>query len=273
MRLSVDQLKDSIRLVGCDHEPVCRGYRWEVHDEPALAQLVAWTMQGHYRHAERVLSQLAPDGFRAQPTVQRQAVRRLTLPHDAPVQSPARWHRDGFVFQHIAWIAAVMEGGGRVAASFPHSRPADKGFDALLVPLAHDNAALTGIVVCEEKATDNPRARITSEVWPAITAVEAGERDAELIGELTALLERYHVPNIDEVVADAHWLNRKVYRVSITISHAHEPDTARSAIFNGFDGCAPGVVTRRRAETMLLPSLRDWMDSFSARVIAAIQTP
>lgn len=273
MSLSTDQLCNSIRLVGCDHDPVCHGYRWEVQDEAALAQLVAWTLQGHYRHAENVLMQLAPGTLGSRPTVQQQAIRRLTLPDNAPLNLPARWHRDGLVFQHIAWIAAVMEGGGRVAASFPHSRPADKGFDALLVPLANDGAALAGIVVCEEKATGNPRAMITSDVWPAIAAVETGERDAELTCELTVLLQRYNVPNLDQVVADAHWLNRKAYRVSITIAPADEPDAARSTLFGGFDGCAPGAVTRRRAETLTLPNLRDWMDAFCVQVIAAIQAP
>lgn len=273
MSLSTDQLRTSLRLVGCDHDAVCHGYRWEVRDEPALAQLVAWTMQGHYRHAEHVLTQLAPGTLGTRPTVKQQAIRRLTLPRNTPLNSAVRWHRDGLVFQHIAWIAAVMEGGGCVAASFPHSRPADKGFDALLVPLANDGAALAGIVVCEEKATGNPRAMITSDVWPAITAVETGERDAELTSELTALLERYNVPNLDQVVADAHWLNRKAYRVSITIAPADEPDDVRSTLFRGFDGCAPGAVTRRRAETLTLPNLREWMDGFSVQVIAAIQAP
>lgn len=271
MSLSAAQLRDSIRLVGCDHDPVCHGYRWDLRNERALAQLVAWTLQGHYRHAERVLTQLAPGTLAARESVQQQAIRRVSLKDNTPLQSPARWHRDGLVFQHIAWLAAVMEGGGRVAASFPHARPADKGFDALLVPLANNGAALSGIIVCEEKATGSARAMITSDVWPAITAVEKGERDAELTCELTALLQRYNVPNLDQVASDAHWLNRKAYRVSITIPPAEEPDSVRSTVFKGFDTCAPGAVTRRRAETLTLPNLRDWMDRFCNAVVAAIQ--
>jgi hypothetical protein len=270
MPLSLEQLRNAIQLVGCDHHPVCQGYRWEIQDANALSQLVAWTLQGHYRHAERVLLQLAPATLGTRPSVQQQAIERLTLPAGTPLSAPARWHRDGLVFQHIAWIAAVLQGEGRMAASIPHSRPAEKGFDALLVPLENDGMALQGIVVCEEKATVNPRAMITSDVWPSITAVEAGERDAELTNELTALLERYQVGNLDQVIADAHWLNRKAYRVSITIAPAEEPAEVRAAIFGGFDTCAPGGVVRRRAETLTLPNLRDWMDTFCAQVIAAI---
>jgi hypothetical protein len=152
------------------------------------------------------------------------------------------------------------------AASFPHLRPADKGFDALLVPLDARGAALSGIIICEEKATGSPRKQITSEVWRSIASVEAGDRDAELTGELTAILERYRVQNIEQVVADAHWLNRKAYRVSVTITASDEPDAVRRKLFEGFDSLAHGDLWRRRAETLTLLDLRGWMDDFSAKV-------
>lgn len=270
MNLCAADLRNAVRLIGSDHDPICRGYRWEICDEAALAQLVAWTMQGHYRHAERVLAQLNPAALETRPSVQQQAISHLQLPEGTPRVSPARWHRDGLVFQHIAWIAAVVEGKGSVAASVPHGQPADKGFDSLLVPLEDDGTALTGIVICEEKATGNPRPTITAEVWPAIAELEVGCRDAELTAELTAILERYNVPNLDQIVTDAHWLNQKAYRVSITIAPAHELN--RSALFRGFDAHALGDVSRRRAETLTLPNLRDWWDQFCTRVITAKQT-
>jgi hypothetical protein len=175
------------------------------------------------------------------------------------------------VFQHIAWLAAIIEKGNNVAASIPHLRPADKGFDALLVPLSKGGEAMGGIIVCEEKATTNPRAQITSEVWPSILSVDAGERDAELNGELTAILQRYNVKNIEQALSEAHWLNRKAYRVSITIGETHEPAAARRGLFAGYDATAPGDLARRQAETLLVPQLRRWMDDFCIQVIAAIK--
>ncbi len=80
MLFSADQLRESIRLIDCDHDPVCHGYRWEIGNEAGLAELVGWTMQGHYRHAQGVLSQLAPRSLATRLTVQQQAVRRLELP-------------------------------------------------------------------------------------------------------------------------------------------------------------------------------------------------
>jgi hypothetical protein len=270
MAFTADELRAAIRLVGCDHDPLCHGFRWQIDNEHALAQMVAWTLQGHSRHAERVLTALGSTAIQSWPTVKQQAIDRLTLPRGTGHEA-RQWHRDGLVFQHIAWLAAIIEKGNNVAASIPHLLPAHKGFDALLVPLSKDREAMGGIIVCEEKATTNPRTQITSEVWPSILSVDAGERDAELNGELTAILQRYNVKNIEQVLSEAHWLNRKAYRVSVTTGETHEPHAARRALFAGYDATAPGDLARRQAETLLIPELRRWMDNFCIQVIAAIR--
>lgn len=270
--LSSAQLQNAIRLDACVHDTLCHGYRWCITDESALAQLVAWTMQGHYQHAERVLASLNCGSMPARPTFQQQAVSRLTLPSGLGKNEPARWHRDGLVFQHIAWLAAVIEGGGNIATQMPHLRPADKGFDSLLIPLTPQREAINGLFICEEKATENERQQIRDEVWPSILALEAGSRDAELNGAVMAILREYQVSNIDTVAADLHWLGRKSYRVSITISPVHNGATRRSALFKHYDNTAPGHMNRRRAETLALPNLREWMDTFCASVITAIKS-
>ena len=175
------------------------------------------------------------------------------------------------MFQHIAWLAAIIGKGNNVAASIPHLLPAHKGFDAILVPLNKNLEATGGIIVCEEKATTNPRRQITNDVWPSILSVDAGERDAELNGELTAILQRYNVSNIEQILTEAHWLNRKAYRVSITIAPAHDTAVARRALFVGYDTTAPGDLERRHAETLMIPQLRTWMEQFCNRVVAAIE--
>jgi hypothetical protein len=204
------------------------------------------------------------------PSFKEQAISRLTLPPGTG-NTARRWHRDGLVFQHISWIAAIIEKGNNVAASIPHLVPAHKGFDALLVPLSDSSEAREGIVICEDKATVNPRAEITSKVWPSISSVDSGERDAELNGELTAILQRYNVSNIEQIITEAHWRNRKAYRVSITVGNEHDAVSARKALFEGYDTTAPGELARRQAETFLVPQLRIWMDSFCEQVIRAVE--
>jgi len=256
--------------VKCDHDPLCHGYRWQIDDEGTLVELVAWTIQGYWLHAERILANLDPVHPVAPATVKNQAVNLLTLPAGTGNVAP-RWHRDGLVFQHIAWIAAHICGPERIATSVPHPRMADKGFDALLVPVDNDNNALHGIIVCEEKATENPRSQIRDEVWPDFESIEAGDRDAELNNELSAILRSYGVENLDAVIADANWTNHRAYRVSITIGSLHNSDDQRRALFKGYDECVPGQkCDRRRAETICIPKLRAWMNQFCTQVVDII---
>ena len=267
-----EQLRGAIQFVACDHAPLCHGYRWEVRDEPALAQLVAWILEGHYHHAAQILARL--DSSRPIPssTIKRQAVGLVTLPPKTGNEA-VRWHRDGLVFQHISWLAAHCNAPGTIASSFPHFRTAHKGFDALLVPLKDRTTALDGIVICEDKATTNPRNQIVEKVWPEIRTIEAGERDAELNGELTAILRNSGIQNLEQVITAAHWLNKKIYRISITVDPSHEPERERRKLFKGFDKHAPGAEpTRRRAETLCLNSMRNWMDEFCGRITTAIQS-
>ncbi len=41
--------------------------------------------------------------------------------------------------------------------------------------------------------------------------------------------------------------------------------------FKGFDKVAPGSRKRRQAETMCIPALRDWMQTFAVQAIAHIE--
>ena len=80
------------------------------------------------------------------------------------------------------------------------------------------------------------------------------------------------IQNLEQVIAAAHWLNQKTYRVSITVSPSHEPENVRRKLFEGFDDYATGAeVKRRRAETFCLNNMRDWMDEFCKKVVAAVK--
>jgi len=254
-----------ITLAGCDHDPLCHGYRWHITDENALAEIVARVVVGQYRHAQRVIQGAVANPPAVPDTSKQQALLRL-----APA-APGKnsYHRDGWIFQIIAWIAAMMSSPA-VACSVPHMQLAHKGFDAVLVPLEADGKALQGIVICEEKATENPRSTIYKEVWPDIEQLEDGRRDSELQSELSAILERAAIPNVDQLIEAAQWREKKRYRVSITISRSDDGTIEREALFKGYDNSATGEVIRRRAETLCLPPLRAWMDQFCARVSAAV---
>ena len=78
-------------------------------------------------------------------------------------------HRDGLLFQHVSWVAAFMRL-PNAKATPPHVRQADKGFDGVLVEVNPAQAGLSRIVLCEDKASVNPRSLVTGSVWPEIRA-------------------------------------------------------------------------------------------------------
>jgi len=262
------KVSNVMKLTSCAHGNLCHGYRWEIQDEDALAKIVAWTFAGEHRHACFILTQLQPSLPVLSVTAKKQAIKELTLPPKTSKDSPLRSHRDGKVFQHIAWIAALIEGQQDVVISAPHMRRAEKGFDALIFPLKGIGDPAFGLIICEEKATTNPRSQFQAEVVPGIKNLETGCRDAELKAELTTLLERSRRADVDDIIIATHWLNNKHYRISITIDVYHEAN--RADLFKDYDDAVGGAVKRRRAETIYLPKLRDWMDAFCLKVISKL---
>jgi hypothetical protein len=198
------------------------------------------------------------------------AIKLLTV---NPGEDP--WHRDGWIFQTISWIAAHHQLGRGAVTRPPHILKAHKGFDGMQLELSEDGKSVTAVIVFEDKATDNARATIRKDVWPGISALEAGQRVTELTHETTAILEAQQrldsEINVDVAIANILWKDARRYRVSITIGDTHVQQDARARLFKGFDETAPGDVRRRRAETFYIPELRKWMDAFAKRAVEHVK--
>ncbi len=113
------------------------------------------------------------------------AIRQLTVAEGADP-----WHRDGWIFQTISWIAAHRTEKGVVVRA-PHAIPAHKGFDGMQLRLDEAGKAVTAMVIFEDKATDDPRKTLRTKVWAGIRALEAGQRMPELVQETTSILEAH----------------------------------------------------------------------------------
>lgn len=260
-----------LTTVFVEHVPECVGHRWLVSNEDVLARLVAQVMLGQYKNAEAILHKLEPQLVKVPQGALQQAISALTLPPGTGDEA-ARWHRDGLVFQHISWVAAITEHGKRLAIAPPHARPANKGFDSLFVLLKDTGDAEEMIVICEDKATINARKMITGKVLPEIKAIERGERDAELTSELTTLLSMYAVTNSKAILESGIWAERKQYRISITIHKSEDSDGARKAIFKGYDKVANQMHVVRRSGTFAQDDIRQWMEQFCLKVITHCHT-
>jgi hypothetical protein len=144
------------------------------------------------------------------------------------------------------------------------------------IELNEAGTEVTAVVVFEDKATDNARDTIRDDVWPGIVALEKGERLNELSQEVSGMLDARAAADpdfdLDSAIASTLWHNARRYRVSVTIGDTHNDADARAKLFKGFDDSAPGAAVRRRADTIYLPAMRNWMASFASRVIAKIKT-
>jgi hypothetical protein len=246
---------------------LCEGSEWVVADEDALAERIARIAVGQYRHVAKILLGEGATAAAVTLAAKTDAITLLTLKKD---EKP--WHRDGWLFQAISWIAAYTAGGAAIRA--PHLIKAHKGFDGLKLELT-DAGEVTAVIIFEDKATEQPRDTIRDEVWPGIVKLERGERTNELSQEVSSLLEAQlkTFPNldVDAAVQQIVWKDARRYRVAITVDRPHMTTEKRKGLFKDYDKHAPGDITRRGAETLCLSDLRPWMQAFADKVISKIK--
>jgi hypothetical protein len=237
-----------------------------VQNEDQLAQMVGRILLGHFLHVEKILKKLKPRYKPITGQAAKEAKARLIVKKGADP-----WHRDGLVFQAISWVAAHQASKSKSSVfSLPHMIPAHKGFDGLEVELTTEKNLLC-LVVFEDKATEKPRDTVRDDVWPEIGALHRGERQTELMQELTALLQRANVSDPDAVVEAVVWKHVRKFRVSITGTDGQEQRTEFEKLFKGFDGVTPGLdQSGRRAEVFCQSDIRKWMRTFAVKVGKAI---
>jgi hypothetical protein len=259
----------TLKLVPVDHSELCHGWAWTIEDEDILADRVARILLGQYRHVAKILSGAGLPGPKVITEQANAAIKQLTL---AEGEDP--WHRDGWLFQAISWIAAKEQPSASLTRA-PHIRKADKGFDGMQLELSGDGAEIVAVVIFEDKATDRPRETINQDVLPGIVALEKGERLNELCQEVSGMLDAHAEANpefdLDTAIANTLWNNARRYRVSITIGDTHNTAIARARLFKGFNESAPGDMVRRRGDTIYLPVMRSWMEEFASKVILNIK--
>lgn len=246
-----------------DATPICWGYRWTIQDSDALASLLARLILGEHLHARKVIEGNTSVGRAPTASDIDKAVAKLQL---RPEQDP--WHRDGWVMQMISWVATYKRSGAACTVRAPQPRKADKGFDGIFIDV--DTQGKLVVTVCEDKATDNARKMFAGKVIPALKELEEGHRDAELVNEVTTILQT--MPNIDAAAAIAalDWDTSRRYRVAVTVTAEDNSEAGRTALFKGYDAVATGAIERRCGETLLVEPLREWMNTFCGTIVSKL---
>ena len=255
-----------INFKSISNSNVWAGVDWAITDEDKAAKLVAKIAIGQSKHVTKILRSVRFSNASPPETAKAGAIRLLTV--NDPEQP---YHRDGWLFQVLTWIAAHIHRSNTLKAP-PHMIHAHKGFDGLELEVNEDKTSVSSVIICEQKATENPRKQITSQVWQEFKSLESGERDNELVSEVTALLERNGNVNADEAVSKILWSHSRSYCVSVTVDDENNSEEGRKALFAGYDQKIPsGDVKRRAGETFYKREMRVWMENLAQKAIKAVK--
>lgn len=236
----------------------CQGVTFTISDADALAHAIAHVLVQEYALARSILSGDATadegDVIELDADEIDDIVCRRLKPSDV-------YHRDGFLFQLMMWLAAHLDLDDGDLVALPHTQASAKGQDCIVVHRAGN--AVVALSICEDKATVNPRDTVRDEVWPEIRAYEAGGRRDELRSNIIATLGLGGIPTSEAtaLIRRISWEGKRRYRVRLTLE-----STRTQGLFKGFDQIVTGGVERRRGETIHLPGLRTWMTEFAAKV-------
>lgn len=242
---------------------MCHGSTWTVQDEGTLADQIASVAIGQSLHVQRIL---AGANLGAAPNTKTAATSAVTL---LTVVGGDPWHRDGWMFQVMSWIAAHTANPGGAIRS-PHMILAHKGFDGLELEIDDKAGNVSAVIIFEDKATDNPRKTIREEVWPDFKQLEAGDRENVLTAEVVSLLQTLPAVDPDVAIQKIIWKQARHFRVCITVGDSHSTSAGRLRLFRNYEKIAVGAIKKRRAETFYVNDLRGWMSGLAAKAIAAI---
>jgi hypothetical protein len=269
------------------HDPICLLSKWVVDQDDALAAALAWLYAQKQAHAMDIIREFDPgpasfigreidnaiDTLRYKIS---DIAADLVSVDEAITQKALKIlgtrvaHRDGLLFQHVSWITARLQY-PNAEASAPHVRQADKGFDGFLIEHPAGQLALSKVVLCEDKASVNPRSLVTSQIWPDIKSIIAGERDREIAAAVGALLSNVPPADREAILAATIWTRAKHYRVALAAGNDQRRDGCYLHLFHGYEQQALGDISIRLAEVMPMPEVRVYLAELATKVIAKLE--
>lgn len=260
---------------------------WTVANDVSFIEALAWLYVQKHAHAVAVIRELEPGAatFIGKEIENAIAVLGYKISDLAAALASANEdvkmkarralatrvaHRDGLLFQHISWLAARLQF-PTAEATAPHVRQADKGFDGFLLEHDTEGAGLSKVILCEDKASTDPRALVTSQIWPEIRAILAGDKDREIGAAVSALLSNLPPEKREQVIAATVWSRAKHFRVALAAGDDQLKNDSYAHLFDGFDDEVPGDVAVRLGEVMPMPEVRAYLQALADKIIARLE--
>ena len=262
----------------CPIDDDCTGERWEVLDNEELARLIAIIAMGQAAQANHILSDLLPaEPAFTTPELRAEAKTRLTVQDKKrePRIGYPRWHRDGFMFEAISWIAARQVHGKEAYMKDPHVSATSQGLDGLMLELTGDKTQINRTTIFEDKCSDNPVATFKKMVLPAFRDRHENKRSAEIIAAATVLLGKAGIEDgaAAKLAAAVTDLAKRRYRAAFAVTSELDSVEGRSELFAGYGGISNVEQAQRLGACLVVPpQLRDWFDQLATTAIAYLGT-
>tara|TARA_Y100001001_G_scaffold161513_1_gene186079 strand:+ start:2055 stop:2936 length:882 start_codon:yes stop_codon:yes gene_type:complete len=253
--------------------------------ESSLVDALAYLYLRQEANAQKIISSLDPKRRPPRGRVAQNVIDKLTAPNPKHAITMKEGsdeereraklmaakeveRRDGLLFQHLSWIAARLSMPNGIQTP-PHVRSADKGFDGFIIEMNEENDGLERIVLCEDKASISPRSLITGSVWKEIKAICAGERDDEILADLTTLVSRVAAGDEDRaeaIVDEALWEETRQFRVCVATGENIRRDGGYAHILKGFREVAPGGSGTRSGGILPFADVRSGLEELANAV-------
>lgn len=272
-----------------DKTKACNFSEWSIGkgDRGRLVEILAYLYLQQEENAQRIIRALEPRPRSLKGRVAENVIRKLTAPKQADVEAAKSgtekekeaaqkridtsiWHRDGLLFQHISWIVARQAIPDGYMTS-PHVRQADKGFDGFIIELDKSQERIERIVLCEDKASEDPRPLVRKNVWPEIKSIISGDRDDEILADLTTLLKGIPAIDAESAVDEIFWEGTRHFRVSVATGEDKRKSKSFVHIVKGFDDVVTGTIEKRVAGVLPFDDVRIGLDLLAQEVIAKVE--
>jgi hypothetical protein len=247
--------------------PECGGAQWSVAKEDMLAHLTALVLVGRARQAARVLQGAQPGAAIAGPQLKARLRAKLLVQGEQAV-----WHRDGLLFEIMAWLVAEMTAQANEAISEPHLSSTQQGLDTIKIQFNPVAREIVRAVIYEQKCTENARQLFVQKVLPEFRKWLSGVRDNELLQIAIALLQRFNLTDNERQKAyDRLAQDRPLaFQASLTVTPSTFGTAERVRLFTGYAALTPNIADRL-GDTLPLHAIRTWFEAFAQKVWAVIE--
>jgi hypothetical protein len=247
--------------------PECGGAQWTIADESLLAYLTALVLVGRARQAARVLEGTQLVAVIANPQLKDALRAKLLVEGDQAI-----WHRDGLLFEIMAWLVAEMTAQKNEVVSEPHASSTQQGLDTLKIEFDPVSRNIVRAIIYEQKCTDNARQLFLTKVLPEFKKWLAGGRDHELLQSAVALMQRFNLTDEElQKVYDRLAQDRPLaFQASLTVTPSPFETPQSVALFAGYAGLTPNIANRL-GDTLPLHAIRPWFEAFAQKVWALIE--